>query len=784
MMGSSPTFLDAVIGALDQKVAVAKDNESMPVAILWPDKGRQWESVVRRLAAQRPVLTLGTYDPAAWTGPAIWIRCVIDGSLSGPAVAGTPIVYLPGYERSDVRLPEEAPAELRPLLELQYRGQIFAQLSNRDWTLAAFLQAAPPRGGLGIEVGTDDATKAAMRAAVDVYADWQVDNLRNKAPLKAEFFNGLLVPDVDRTMLEWLDDRAASEASRSAEKQRAFRETCKDRYGVDPVEVGEIGVALSLGQRPTDAWVTAWRLYADAPDRYPRVEGHLRSAKPDEIRDKKSRGSYGLFDARDAWPQVNEAEEELLRIALRGLADVDAETARDKLVGLEQEHRERRRWVWARLGRSPLASAVEHLADLAKATRKHVPSGSVGDIVAAYTEHAWLADDAAMRALACVETPAHVEAVSIAINGVYRGWLEVGATRLQHAIGPTAADYVVTPLDEWPDGTVVIFTDGLRYDVGRRLGEELRVAGLAVEVKARLTALPTITPTGKPASSPAMRRLVGGAGLGPSAPGSAAVITADGLRKEIAASGYQVLGLGDTGSPGGKGWAEQGDIDKLGHDETRLAPLLDAEIHKLERRIAELLDAGWTQVVVVTDHGWLHLPGGLPKAELALHLAEAAMRKGRAARLVDGAVVDVPVVPWTWDPAVRIAIAPGISCFVGSPIYEHGGVSPQECITPLVIARAGESAAGSVEFEQASWAGLRVRVVTSGVPAGAVLDLRRKAGDPASSLLDTPRGLDDAGAATMLVEDADLIGSAAFIVVTTASGVTLASRRITIGEND
>ena len=639
-MGESKTFLGALVDALDQKVAIAKNSEAAPVAILWPDKTRQWERVVPRVADQRPVLTLGAYDPATWTGPAIWIRCVIDGTVPGPTVEGTPIVYLPGYERAEVRLPEEAPAELRPLLELQYRGQIFAQLSNRDWTLAAFLQAASARGGLGIDVGTDDATKAAMLAAVDAYVDWQVDNLRNKAPLRAEFFNGLLVPDADRTLLQWLNDRVVWEAGRPADKQRAFRETCIDRYGVDPKVAGEIQVALELGQRNTDAWMTVWRLYADAPDQYPSVEDRLRAARPTQVKDKKAHGSLGMFDARDAWPQVNEAEEELLRMELLAVAGMDAESARVKLIELEQAHRERRRWVWARLHRSPLAFAMEPLADLAKATRKHVPDRSVSDIIGAYTESAWLADDAVMRALACVEAPLHVEAVGTAINAVYRGWLEVGAERLQKAIGPTAADYVVTPLDDWPDGTVVIFTDGLRYDVGRRLGEALRLAGMTVEVKSRLTALPTITPTGKPASSPAMGRLTGSAGLGPSAPGSAAVITAEALRKEIAAVGYQVLGLGDTGTPGGKAWAEQGDIDKLGHDETRLAPLLDAEIHKLELRISQLLEAGWTQVVVVTDHGWLYLPGGLPKAELALHLAEAAMRKGRAARLMDGAQVE------------------------------------------------------------------------------------------------------------------------------------------------
>ena len=41
-----------------------------------------------------------------------------------------------------------------------------------------------------------------------------------------------------------------------------------------------------------------------------------------------------------------------------------------------------------------------------------------------------------------------------------------------------------------------------------------------------------------------------------------------------------------------------------------------------------------------------------------------------------------PTVPWFWDPDVRIALAPGATCFEANKEYEHGGVSPQECIVP------------------------------------------------------------------------------------------------------
>ncbi len=40
----------------------------------------------------------------------------------------------------------------------------------------------------------------------------------------------------------------------------------------------------------------------------------------------------------------------------------------------------------------------------------------------------------------------------------------------------------------------------------------------------------------------------------------------------------------------------------------------------LLERIEALLGAGWREVRVVTDHGWLWLPGGLPKVDLPKYL--------------------------------------------------------------------------------------------------------------------------------------------------------------------
>ena len=45
---------------------------------------------------------------------------------------------------------------------------------------------------------------------------------------------------------------------------------------------------------------------------------------------------------------------------------------------------------------------------------------------------------------------------------------------------------------------------------------------------------------------------------------------------------------------------------------------------------------------MITDHGWLLMPGDLPKVELPEHLTE--IRKGRCARLKEGSQTDQQVV--------------------------------------------------------------------------------------------------------------------------------------------
>ena len=96
------TLWDALREMLRAAGHYNRADASSPAAVLWTDKERRWESVVFRLRGELPVLTLGSYEPESLAGPAIWLRCVIAGTLPEiELLEGTPIIYLPGVGRAD-----------------------------------------------------------------------------------------------------------------------------------------------------------------------------------------------------------------------------------------------------------------------------------------------------------------------------------------------------------------------------------------------------------------------------------------------------------------------------------------------------------------------------------------------------------------------------------------------------------------------------------------------------------------------------------------------------------
>jgi hypothetical protein len=162
------TFFDALVTALKRASEYNKADQVSPACVIWTDKEGQWQPLLSQLRESLPILTLGDYTPDSRTGPAIWLRCMLARTLPDTDYwpeGETPILYLPGISRQELRAVEECPRALQPLAELQYRGVFFTQKNAKDWTINAFLVSND--GGLGIPVGSDTATlRHARRCSV------------------------------------------------------------------------------------------------------------------------------------------------------------------------------------------------------------------------------------------------------------------------------------------------------------------------------------------------------------------------------------------------------------------------------------------------------------------------------------------------------------------------------------------------------------------------------------------------------------------------------------------
>lgn len=764
----SETLLDRLESTLTDALDYNDNAEVAPVVLLWPDREYQFADAVEALRSRLPLLTLGELDEGSCTGPAYWLRCVIGGTVDADLPAGTPILYLPGVGRHDLRAVEACPPELAPLAELQYRGEWFAHPNGKDWTLRALLTNRDR--GLGLDVADDRETARALVTALGALLQVPMHRLAIQY-IDAEFLHRLLNPDLAAQLLEWLNDPAGVRSRMAAGQWSSFVGLCKTEYDFDPEREGEVTGGQRLGEQ-RGAWAEVWRRFGQDPERYRGIEDLLRKARPEQ-----------LFTGPDgAWPQDNEAAEDNLRGALGDLAEAGLGTACETVRRLWIEHQDRRGWVWARLDRAPLVLALEQLEELARLTAP-APATSLAELVRGYEADGWRADAAVLQALTAVDGPDDRAAVTAAALALYRPWLDAHARALQEALGPNAVHYQPGPEASTSPGTITVFVDGLRLDLAHRLTE--RLGDLDVQVSASLTALPTITETAKPMLTPVPSdALQGGNDLGPARASSGAKADIDVLRSLMKQRDVQILAGAEIGDPAGTAWTEAADIDQRGHDYgATFVDEIDGELDRIARRVRLLLEAGWQQVDVVTDHGWLLVPGQLEKVDLSVAVTEK--KKGRCARLKPEATVEVPTAPWHWDSDVTIAFAPGITSFEAGKEYEHGGISLQECVVPRVQIRAGTATeeTGGAAITKVKWLGLMCRVEFEHVAPGATLDIRALPGEPGSSVAEDRKDTTSAGKQWLFVADEELEGETAHLVLVGRDGSILAQREVTIGSN-
>ena len=750
----------------------APDGVGAPVVLLWTDADAQWKPLLPALQKILPQLyLLGAYAPDEHRGPVIWLKCIVERTLPdvAPKDGVVPILYLPKVGHQDLRAAGDCNPLLQPLIELQYRGGVWHQRNGRDWTVEAFLTSDD---ALALDIARDSRTRDAMLRALPLLATEPLRSLRGNH-LEADDFDRLLVGDPVRDLLRWLSEPEPFQAQADQGRWQTFRDICARDFSFDPETDGPLVAAESL-MHGGGKWDDAWERFLEAPTAYPGIAEQLLHARPKDLLSDRSRQ-----------PSYNREQEDKLRRDLEAAAALSHQDACSKIKQFEKGHAERRNWVWAKLEQTSLASVLEPLSRLAATACQPIGGTNASSIAEDYAAGGWRCDRAALDALAMATTPSNAELVGKVVRTLYEPWLDKTARAFQEKLSAENARDIATGVNSQKD-SCVLFADGLRFDIATALQERLETRGLKVQLEHRISALPTVTATAKPLASPAGVSCQGDVAADdftPTLAASGKPATAPRLRDEMARAGVEVMGIGETkiatGGDAG-GWSEIGKLDEMGHSlGVRLVQHIEEELEIIADRVFSLLNAGWISVRIVTDHGWLLLPGGLPKVEMPPYLV--ASKWSRCATVKGESATDIPTYPWHWNNHVRIASPPGIGSFIANTEYAHGGVSPQECVVPELVVTRGEQSV-QAKIREISWRGMRCRISVETNASELQADIRLNYKQAATSIAASAKGLGSHGEASLAVADDSHEGAAATVVVVDPSGHVLDYMPTTVGE--
>ena len=767
------TLFDQLLAALDKATTYNRHDVSPPRVLLWPDGDRLWLKAAGILSKSRPgFFQWDATSNGDFSGTAVWVRYQL-GKYSG---SGVPVVYLPGIHRHQFRGAAGFPEDARHLFALQYEGQFFGQSNGKDWTPLAFLGS--DSGGLGLDVARDRATQEALGNQLVSVLRTPVTALQGRK-LEAADFHELAASDPVQLLLEWIGGPEQTTAAWTSEQQSAFQAITKREFDFDPVRDGLL-VATEKLSRSEGAWGKVWTRLAEAPASHPGVLDALESVQPEDL--------FGATNLR--LPATNKKQEDDLRQALIHLGSLPAADAREKIENLYKQHAPRLETVWAKIDQAPLALALRHLRNMVQSMKAGLKLESWDALADSYFQSGWSVDAEARKAWAAARRTEDAAAVQATLRATYLPWLEETARETQARFASYPMQESAQAVQHPPlAGEVYLFVDGLRADVARELSHEIDNGAYKIEISHHWVALPTVTATAKPAWKPLAEHLSGALateGFEPTLAESGKPCTTVEFRKLLSKTGFSWIDPATGGDPATFGWTECGSLDTQGHNSgAKLAWRIEEEIALILQRIEQLTAAGWKTIHIITDHGWLWMPGGLPKTELPSHLT--ASKWGRCARPEPSARHTLQQVPWFWAGEHLIVLAPGVQVFKEGTAYTHGGLSVQEAlICSLKVVPQNLPETSKITIKGTKWAGLKLNVQVSSAESGLSMDIRSKAADASSSLLTekqrnkTPESYD--GKYSVFVENDSLEGQSAVLVLL-KQGSVIAKKPITIGED-
>jgi len=769
----SASIYDKVVHALKQAGNHNSNVMVKPEVILWPDPENQWCDVMEVLQESIPhLLIYGRYEPSKKQGPAIWLKCMIakvlpEANWDEDAI---PIIYLPGVAKSDLRNVENAVFNFQPLLEYQYTGTLFIQENGREWSILAFVEN--PINGLGIKLAKDNATKEALKKTLpSIFQDREV--LANKTIIDADYLNNQLFPDIIPTILKWMCKGDVFLNTMDAGKREVFTNLCRSQYDFEPDFRNIIAIAEKFGAQK-NAWKYVWQMYANAPKRYPEMEDLLRSAKPSDL------GS-GIFALpQESWPQVNEEKEDALRQSLVEAAKLDVHKALDELHKLEEEHCPRRKWVWFEIGKSPLTDSLQYMVQMATAASESFSFTSIDALKKYYETSGYKADQYMRKSLAVVKSAKDKAIVISLIQLLYKPWLEKITNKFQALVKTDSSIFTSQSAADEKEA-FVLFVDAFRFELAEAFMDRISQVNRTISLKAVWSAIPSVTPTAKPHVSPIATAISTHSNINEFRPqlNNSKDLKTNIFREALTEKHFKYVTHANDIRAEGNYWQEIGDIDTKGHQEqSDIVKRIDELFDQVQEAINVAFEKGIKRIKIVTDHGWLLLPGGLPKTELNTHLAET--RWGRCAIIKEGAHTDLLHLPWRWNPDVFIAYAPGISFFKKNEEYAHGGISIHECLVPILTIEQTNTPVSSAIIREVKWVNLKCNVVTENASDLFTIDIRTRYNDEKTSIVVSTRKTVKENKGVLMVND-DAEAKSATVVLLDEHGKIIDRKPTTVG---
>jgi hypothetical protein len=105
-------------------------------------------------------------------------------------------------------------------------------------------------------------------------------------------------------------------------------------------------------------------------------------------------------------------------------------------------------------------------------------------------------------------------------------------------------------------------------------------------------------------------------------------------------------------------------------------------------------------------------------------------------------------------------------------------------ISDLLVQPGIESNGGTASIVDVQWLGFRCRLSVEPANTTWSVDIRTKPASPSSSVAVSAKRLDEGGRAGLVVEDEDLAGAAAVLVVLDPEGSVLTKQPTTVGGGD